>query len=191
MKNGVVIFVEGETEKVFYNEMIEYMIKRNAGKQVKFFKVDNLKGIGRFESKLVGKFKNGFKNRYKDYNFDVACAYDTDVFEYKSKPPVNWTKKTSELKNAGAKKVVRIKAKHMIEDWFLDDLHGLCSYLKVKEKMPRGKDGNEKMINLFKQKNKIYVKGTYTEKFINSLDMGLIYQKEKKELEKLEKILFE
>lgn len=91
----------------------------------------------------------------------------------------------------GANKVIFVEANKMIEDWFLHDLSGLCRFLKiVKPKNIKGKDGNEKMISLFKKAGKIYQKGTYCYHFLDSLDISIIYEQEKAQLKALEDLLF-
>ncbi|SJZ62298.1 hypothetical protein [Sediminibacterium ginsengisoli] len=80
----------------------------------------------------------------------------------------------------------------MIEDWFLKDLKGLCQYLKIEEtKRVEGKDGLEKIKTLFKKgkKPKIYQKGSYSHKFIPSLNLLAIRNSVKIELSTVEDAL--
>lgn len=189
----IIIFVEGDTEKVFYNRLLQYLkekytLKRN----IKKIKIKNLKGISKGGSKAPAKFRNGIKPKYPNHKFIIIFAYDTDEFEFKKKPPVNWPKVKRSLKNDGASKILQIKANRMIEDWFLLDIDGLCNYLnKKKPSSLKGKDGNKKMQNLFKKANKIYIKGTTCDDFIDKLDLDLICKSVKGELDKLINCLFD
>lgn len=186
----VVIFVEGATEVVFYQSLIEHLQTKRTSK-ITNYKIINAKGIGRFESKVPAKFKNEIFPKYQEFPIIVVCCYDTDVFKFKSQPPINWERVVKRLKENGAVDVKLIKATKMIEDWFLMDLEGLCSFLNIK--MPKkitGSSGNEKMITLFKKSGKVYQKGTYCYKFIDNLNIELIYNCVKSELEQLDKLLF-
>jgi hypothetical protein len=57
--------------------------------------------------------------------------------------------------------------------------------------MPKGKDGVEKIENLFKKKNKLYQKGSYTEAFLDSLDFDLLFNSLSNELSILKECMFE
>jgi hypothetical protein len=74
-------------------------------------------------------------------------------------------------------KIIDIYVKQSIEDWILIDLNGICTYLGVSQNQKLlSKNGIEKMEELFKKKNRPYVKGKgkQNEDMICSLDMGLI-----------------
>ncbi len=186
----IAIFVEGATEVVFYQTLIEYLQKIRSSK-ISNYKIINAKGIGRFESKVPAKFKNEIFPKYQDFQILVCCCYDTDVFKFKSQPPINWDRVIKRLKENGATDVILVKAKRMIEDWFLLDLNGLCSFLKIKRPVKiNGTSGNQKMVTLFKKSGKVYQKGTYCYKFIDNLDIEFIYYSVKAELEQLDKLLF-
>ena len=91
-----------------------------------------------------------------------------------------------QLKEIGVTKFYKIIAVSMIEDWFLLDLDGLVTFLKLKKKPKlKGKNAYEKIKSLFKMGNKIYQKGSSSHKFIENLNISSI----KKTLSKLFKIL--
>jgi len=190
-KPFLILFVEGETEKEFYEALLAYY-KANSEKAICGYKIYNMKGIGRFETKTVAKLKLEIMPKYLGYNLSVICCYDTDVFDLAQKPPVNWSNLRQKIKELGIEKFEEVKAKQMIEDWFLKDLKGLCEYLKVPQpKELKGKNGNEKMKALFKmgKKPKVYQKGSNSHKFIPSLSMKSIRDSVKSELLPLESIL--
>ncbi|RDC54341.1 hypothetical protein DU508_21710 [Pedobacter chinensis] len=185
----IVIFVEGETEKEFYNALIQYY-KAQSSNKLREFKVINLGGINRFETKMALKLQNEILVKHNPKDVEVVCCYDTDVFEFAKRPPVNWTKVKSRVADLGISELTQVMASRMIEDWFLADLPGICKFLKIKEvKKADGKDGNDKMIKLFKKGSKLYIKGTPTSKFIPSLNMETIRKHAASQLSPLEKLL--
>lgn len=187
---GIVIFVEGETDEAFYKGLVQYYRKQfEFSPNLKIVKYKNLQGVGKYKN-APSKFKNGIQPKYPNIKFDIICSYDTDIFEFKPKPPIQWGKVKQELKKYGAQKVIEIPVKRMIEDWFLLDVEGLCKYLKIDvPKNLKGKNGLEKIKNLFKKANKIYKKGYYSEKFIDYLDYNKITSSLSKELTPLVKLL--
>lgn len=192
MKEYIVIFVEGETEKEFFSYLLNFY-KTKSSTNLRPYKIINLKGIGNFSSKLSSKLKNDVKVKIDtkgDVVFAVCCAYDTDVFELKAKPPVNWSKVKTDITKLEINRFVQVKAKRMIEDWFLKDIDGLCRFLKIKMRTNlSGKDGFTKIKTIFKSGNRIYLKGTYCHKFMDDLDILKIRNSIKKELEEFEKLL--
>lgn len=187
-KPFVILFVEGETEKEFYESLISFY-RATSKKAICGCKIYNMKGIGRFENKAVAKLKTEILPKFKDYNLKVICCYDTDVFELAQKPPVNWKIVEKKVNDLGVEHFGEVKARQMIEDWFLKDLSGICKFLSISQpKKLDGKTGNEKMKILFRtgKKPKIYQKGTNSHKFIPSLNIKLIRDQVKTELESLE-----
>ena len=187
----VILFVEGETEKEFYEALINYYRSKSKTKIVGC-KIYNIKGIGRFESKVTSKLRFDIIPKYEKIKLKVICCYDSDVFELAQKPPVNWSivkKKVSEL---GINEFEEIVAVRMIEDWFLKDIEGICKYLKVPiPKKLEGKNGYEKMKVLFKKgaKPKVYQKGSNSHKFVPNLNLKAIRDSVKKEIKVLEDAL--
>lgn len=194
MKNKyVVILVEGETDRVFYKALIDYY-RANSINEIIGCEVYSVGGFGNFAGKAISKLKNGIKPKIEKSEgvvVAVACAYDTDVFEYAAIPPIDWLKVKRGVRDLGVERFIEIKAKQMIEDWFLKDIEGLCSFLKIKYdgKSVVGKDGAKKMQTLFKQANKVYQKGRYSQKFIDYLNIGKIRVAISDELSELEKVL--
>lgn len=190
-KKVVILFVEGETDEEFYNELIDEIRKRQGGLPC-LVKVDNSGGIGNFKEKVVRKFKHKYLTKYSDRDIYAILCYDTDVFEFRKNPPVDLSKISKQLQELGAKEVYTIKAKQSIEDWILYDIEGIAKYLNIKKgkiKKPSGKNGYEKLNSLFSNKNKVYVKGKKSEGFIASLNMKLIMSNICSEISPLCKLL--
>lgn len=187
----IVIFVEGDTDKVFFDKLVEYYRKHSKTK-VNSCEVRNLKGVSRYSSKVLGKLKNEILPAARKKGMivkAVCCSYDTDVFEFSERPVVNWNKVRKEVKAIHINEFYQIRVKQMIEDWLLDDISGLCRYLKLK-KMPaalQGKDGYQKIQSLFRHANKIYLKGNSVKNFIDELDLSVIRNKRETELVKTRK----
>ncbi|MCK9255782.1 MAG: hypothetical protein GX793_06950 [Bacteroidales bacterium] len=186
----LVLFVEGDTEAEFYRLLINYY-KEKSSKPFPEVKRINLKGIGRFEAKVVSKLKNDIlkDKKYKDLEIIVFCCYDTDVFELAKKPPTNWSKVRKGVAELGIKSFYEIKSQKMIEDWFIKDLDGICDFLKIKKPKKVSQEGLKVLKGLFKTSNKIYQKGYYTHKFLEKLDLSKIIKALKGVFDDLERYL--
>lgn len=187
-KRCIIIFTEGETEIEFYDSLINKVKENN---NIEKFNADKiikktLKGISKFDKKLINKFQYDILPKYGDYEITVILCYDTDVFEDCQKPVVDWQKVEKKLLNYGVKKVNHIKAKKCIEDIFLLDMPGICKYLNINLiKNINGINGVDKMKNLFLKGNRIYQKGYKCEGFIKHLDIDYILKKKQDMFEPL------
>jgi hypothetical protein len=173
-KKIIVIFVEGQSEEAFYSKLCN-TIQKDKGSSNKII-IKNLKGIGNYESKAFSKLKNEIIPKYKNASFEVFCSYDTDVFDfpYQEKPPVDWKKVEDKISSLGYQ-LKHIKVNKAIEDWFLIDLEGLCLFLNIKKQSKlKGKNGYQKIKNLFSSANKIYQKGYNVGGFVDKLDFKII-----------------
>ena len=102
-KSIVCIYTEGETDKVFYDKLLDYIKSKSINKQfiVDEIKKANIAGIGNFKTKLVNKFNKEINiNKYKDYQKIVVLCYDEDVFDLVHQtPPVDRKQLEKELKD--------------------------------------------------------------------------------------------
>lgn len=179
MKKCVVIYTEGETDEEFYNMVLDTIKLKLPDKKFNADVIEKscIKGIAKFQKKLVNKFAKEIVKKYgKDHDITVFLCYDTDVFEFGVQPPVDRNALEKDLRNAGAKEVVHIKANRTIEDFFMYDLDGIIDFLNIKKpKRITGSAGLQKLEFLFSKANKIYQKGYKCQGFIASLDMQLIF----------------
>lgn len=186
MANTIIaLFVEGPTEIEFYKAVVKFAHDAMETPFDCSFEWLDMHGIGNYKNTAARKFRNlKKKNPYSDI-YAILCI-DTDAFELSKKPPIDKDKVKQALKEEGAKQVFYIEAKSSIEDWFLEDLAGVCSYLKLspKTKRPPGR-GQEALKTLFKSANRVYLKGNKTEGFIAKLDMPQIMSARCKELNPL------
>ena len=130
----IIIFVEGDTDEEFFKAMLEYY-KSVSQTELVPCEVCNLKGVTRYTSKLLAKLKNDILPDAKSKNINiktVCCSYDTDVFEVRNPLMVNWDSISKSIKRIGVENFIRIGVCSSIEDWILDDMEGLCAYLKLK-----------------------------------------------------------
>lgn len=179
-KTLVLIFVEGDTEVDFYNKMKEHLRQKLGGKLSCEVKVHNLKGVGQYQNTAQRIFEKKIKVNYPndEYYYKIFLCYDTDVFEFAKKPPVDWVKVVTMLHKLGADEVFRVEAKSSIEDWILLDKEGLRTFLKIPKKQKlidyKGQNG---LKQLFLKANKTYIKGIRSAGMVESLDMNVIFPK--------------
>ena len=186
----IVIFVEGDTDDVFFKAMLEYYKSISLTELVPC-EVFNLKGVTRYTSKLLAKLKNEILPDAKSRNINVqtvCCSYDTDVFEVRNPLMVNWDSIRKSVKKMGIENFIRIGVSSSIEDWILDDIEGICSYLNLKQipKSLKGADGNAKLCDLYAKARRTYSKGYATREMIKTLNLSKIRSKRLAVLKELE-----
>jgi hypothetical protein len=189
----VVLFVEGETDEVFFKALIDYY-RTISTSEMRPCKIYNLRGVTRYSSKLLAKLKNDCLPDAKNKGYKiqtVCCTYDTDVFEVRNPLIVDWSALRKAVKRMGIEEFIQFGIKSSIEDWLLCDQESICRFLKLKDipKTLKGNNGNEKLNDLFGRANKVYQKGYQTKDLVISLDMGVLRNKNKVFLEPLERAL--
>lgn len=193
MAQRVIIFVEGDTDEVFFKELLEYYKSINPAELVPC-DICNLKGVTRYTSKLLAKLKNDIlpDARKKNINIHtVCCSYDTDVFEVRNPLIVDWGTIRKSVKKMGIENFIQIGVCSSIEDWILDDMESICSYLKLKQipKSLKGADGNAKLCDLYAKARRTYSKGYATHEMIKALDFTKIRLQRLSHLKALEDVL--
>lgn len=193
MDRQVILFVEGDTDEVFFKQLLQYY-SRESTTPLLPCKICNLRGVTRYSTKLQAKLRNDFIPAAKQKKVcieAVCCSYDTDVFNTRNPMIVNWNTLRNSVLKMGVKTFVQLGIKSSIEDWILCDLSGTCGFLKLKDipKSLNGADGNAKLSNLFSRVNKVYQKGYQAKALIVALNMAVIREKNKNVLDGLEKVL--
>lgn len=78
----VVLFVEGETDEVFFKVLIDYY-KAVSATELHPCRIYNLRGVTRYSSKLLATLRNEFLPEAKKKRLriqTVCCSYDTRMF---------------------------------------------------------------------------------------------------------------
>lgn len=176
-KKIIAFFVEGPTEIEFYKTVVKYAHDRMKAPFNCSFEWIDMQGIGNYKNTAARKMARLKESHPNDDIYAMLCI-DTDVFEFSKKPPIDKSDIKKRLKENGAKQVNYIEARSSIEDWFLDDLPGVCSFLNLPANTSRPSgNGQTALKQLFRNANKIYVKGGRTENFIAKLDIPKIISK--------------
>jgi hypothetical protein len=142
----------------------------------------------------LAKLKNDYLPEAKKEGYliqTVCCSYDTDVFEERNPLIISWESLQKAVKRLGISDFIRIGVCSSIEDWILDDIEGVCRYLKLytRPKSIKGTNGAARLNYLFNQAKRTYQKGYVTRDLIHTLDFSTIRMKHEKELALLEKAL--
>lgn len=186
----VTVFVEGDTEVDFYKKLIAYLREKNGGRLHCKVDVRNVKGVGRYQNKVCRIFENSVKKQYPGHNYKVVLCYDSDVFEFSRKPPVDWDEVTKALHEKGADDVRLVKAVTSIEDWFLYDIEGLRKFLKLPKKFKMiGYKGQKGLAQLFLKAKKTYIKGVRCNGLIEALDLDVIIPNIESEIANISELL--
>ena len=173
MNKGIILFLEGETEKAFYDRVIDQM-RAYCGTFNCRVIVKNIKGVGNYKNRVKRIFQNDILRKNKGVSFVVFLCHDTDVFEMEDHPPVQWKIVEQELRRMGVRNIFHIAAEHCIEDWFLLDKEGLLRFLRLPRRTTVSGTGAEAIQRLFKKQNRLYIKGRKTEGLIDALDIRKI-----------------
>lgn len=192
MDKCLVLFVEGETEIEFYKRVVANARQKRAdGKLDSYIEYRNVNGIGGFKNIALRKFIKEIRPKYgASCEYCVVLCRDTDVFELASKPPIKWDEVEVAFHENGVQRVIHIEARHSIEDWFLLDVDGILSFLRLSKKTKvSGSNGYDKLKKLFRQANKMYFKGMKSSGLVDRLDIDRIVQDIYDELEPLYKEL--
>ncbi|MBR7045750.1 MAG: hypothetical protein IKI23_08850 [Lachnospiraceae bacterium] len=184
------VFVEGDTEVDFYKKLIAYLRDKNGGRLHCKVDVRNVKGVGRYQNKVCRIFENSVKKQYPGHDYKVVLCYDSDVFEFSRKPPVDWDEVTRALREKGADDVRLVKAVTSIEDWFLYDVEGLRKFLKLPKKFKMtGYKGQKGLAQLFLKAKKTYIKGVRCNGLIEALDLDVIIPNIESEIANISELL--
>ncbi len=170
----IILFVEGYTEVDFYKALIADIRTLHSEEFCCNIEYINMKGVGNYKNDALRKLDE-IKRKHPDSDIYAFLCYDTDVFKFSRKPPVDMKTVKKKLVENGVKKVEFIEANKSIEDWFLYDFDGVKRYLRLSAKTPKENGtGQEVIKKLFKKAKRVYVKGDKLDGFIDKLDIPLI-----------------
>ena len=182
MNKCLVFFAKGENEILLLRRISEHIIKNHRDKlsdiKIEYYNINQLDGV---ERAIYRKF-DAVKNNYGEYyEFIVILLRDSDEFEFKLNPSIDWAKIREVLINDGAKDFVELKAKVSTDDWLLKDPIGLLNYLQLSSDILTFTQ-NIDLKSLFKKANKHYIKGTYNQGLVDHLDINKIVEELSSEL---------
>ena len=211
---GIAFILEGDTEKVFYLSLLNYLCGKYGAKLEKYTNCsdpDIVYNIKKCEKTVLIKFKvvntvsqmpssskwfhTQCYNKYTELDgWTVFLCYDTDNYKddvskfYEG----DWIVLRNELAKI-AKNVVDIAAAADIEDVLLEDIGGISTYLGSDTELtiPNGKKGKSKMKLLFRSMGNSYHSGERAKALIDKLDMQLLIDKDLVPLKEIEKVIFE
>ena len=170
----IILFVEGYTEYDFYKALITDIRVLHGEEFCCNIVYKNMKGVGNYKNDALKKLRD-VKNKYPESDIHAFLCYDTDVFLFSRKPPVDMKVVKQHLLANGATKVDLIEANKSIEDWFLYDFDGVKKYLRLPERTTKENGvGQDVIKKLFKKAKRIYVKGDKLDGFIEKLNISLI-----------------
>ena len=188
-----VIFVEGDADELIVNRLLDYY------KSIGWQRPSGVKVVNTYGTPIERKMKQGLERIRqcckKSCSFRaVCCEYDTDIYEKQIQQKPDWKKIERDLKSDfGVVDFCRLEAKTSIEEWMLDDLDGLLRGLSLpKDTNPKGTNGQEKVVSLFRRKNIAYSRSKGSKNIapvIDKLDMSKIRKARKTELKGQEKML--
>ena len=178
-KKIVLIATEGETDDLFYKKILNILKTKTNNCCFNVDKIDFIcvKGFGKFESKLISKYKNlskKYQKEYKNCDIYIFLCHDNDVFIGKRNPPISWKRIEKELYQNKATGVYHIVADKTIEDFILYDFDGVLKYLRLSNLNKNNYKGLDGLKKLFKKAQKAYIKGTKCEGLLNALNFNII-----------------
>lgn len=186
MNKRLTIFVEGDTDKLFFNLLISFLFK-NAKKREwdkTRLGIITLDGICNTEG-IIKSTLDDLPN--KDKYIDTALLiFDTDAFEYQKKPPISLERVERITKKRNCS-FFSIPIEHNVEDMIAFSLHEIITYLKIPAdyKIPKGLSGLNLLKRLHKEVGQYYIKGNKCEGLLRCLDYSSISKKYCKVLKSL------
>lgn len=192
--NSILLLYEGDTEEEFYKSIIAIKIPKRRIR----ITYDNLKGITtNINRKVLGKIYKHLSNNENENKINVFIAIDREG-DRTNESPLNIPKliETISKETNRVTEVIEIIATQDLESWFLFDIEGIYTFLKV----PTGKRHpnkysntesfhNKNLSNLFRSHNKVYMKGKRVAGLIDNLDINKIYDECQDLREGIEKML--
>ena len=178
MKKRLSIFVEGDTDKLFFNLLISFLFKNAKKKEwgKDRLNIYTLDGICNTEA-IVRSTLDDLDNKDK-YSDTVLLIYDTDAFEYQKKPPIS-LERIERISLSNKCEFFSIPIKHNVEDMIVFSLKEVIDYLKVPAdyKLPKDMNGLSLLKALHKEVGQYYIKGNKCEGLLRCLDYSSISKK--------------
>lgn len=164
------IFVEGMTDKIFIENLINSLFENAKKKKLKKHElcVYSLDGICKAESIILDVLDN-IKNKNEN---TICLIYDTDAFEYSKKPPISVNRIQRLVNENGFSQFISIPIVHNIEDIIIFSKKEILFFLDLPKDytIPKNLTGLEALKKMYKQAGKFYIKGNKAEDLFKELD---------------------
>ena len=211
---GIAFIFEGDTEKVFYTELLHFYCSQNPSlsltKQMDkktgdiYYIFENSSKSIIIKMYVVGTisqitnsgvwFTSECYNKYTSLTWSVVLCYDTD--EYKESITKfyegDWKVLRKKLQKERTKTIIDMASKADIEDLMLIDSLGVFSYLKMEPiPIPHASKGKYRLKKLFRLKGNGYAyhEGQRAKALIQSLDFNTIIEQSYLPFDKLESLI--
>jgi hypothetical protein len=193
-QNSILLLYEGETEEEFYKSLIAIKIPRRKIR----ISYENLKGITtNINRKVLNKIYKHLSNNGNEDRINVFVAIDREGDRTNESPlDIPKLKATIAKETDRIVEVIEIIATQDIESWFLFDIEGIYTFLKVPlahRNPSKFKNteafNNRSLSNLFRTHKKVYFKGKRVAGLIEHLDINKIYDECQDLREGIEKML--
>jgi len=213
--SGMSLIMEGDTEKYFYEEILNRICIDNEINLTKAFDDDELSNyyiLSKNDKNILIKIKNAetitqitnqflwFKNfcadKYSHMPWDVFLCYDTDGNSFLTFTQLDWKTLRDNINQiSNVNTIVDCCADRDVEDLFLIDMEGIKRFLNINEDVKvedlKGRKGKIKLKNLYMDYtiNMRYHEGKRALSLIQSLDLRKIIEHPDNNIDKLEKLI--
>lgn len=210
---AVAFIFEGDTEKIFYINMLKYFASQHFNATLEkveddgetfyvardeensvLIKVNRVGTISQVTNSGAW-FLNRCQHQYKGLNWTVFLCYDTDKYQedvskfYEG----DWLCLRKQLEQSGKNIVIDLAAKADIEDIMLLDSDGVFAYLGIAPcEIPTGGKGKSKMKKIFRMKGEgsAYHEGNRAKPLIEALNIKKIIDNSSIPFSKIDEVIF-
>lgn len=194
-KRGFAFVVEGETERVFYQEYLQWCCAQSqaytmrglpqngwlmvpeAGENAAFVTFNVMGSIGSVPNAM--SWIKSLRRNYLSLDWSIALCYDTDGGDPSNLNTRSWHRFRADLAALGLP-LIDLAANADIEDIMLADIEGVRKFIGVPEgASPRGRKGKAKINSLFKAVDvtRPYHEGEKARPLIQALSFDVIERK--------------
>ena len=178
MQKRLTVFVEGETDELFFRLLVANLFKTARKKvwskeRLDFVPLDGICNAEAIIENAIADLTD--RERFSD---TVCLIHDTDAFEYQKKPPVHFDKVKRIAERNGCC-FFSIPVSRNVEDMIAFSLPEIRRHLNISPSfsLPRGLGGLETLKKLYKEAGKYYIKGHKSEDMLRCLDYPSISKK--------------
>lgn len=212
---GAAFILEGDTEKIFYLALLEYLCKKHSGwrlekefdpktGEVRYFleseeerTLIKLFVVGTI-SQLTNSaqwFEKSCHKGFPSVKWTVFLCYDTDSYT----SPItkfyegDWEELRKSLSRSRAERIVDLAAQADIEDIMLLDSDSVFRFLNMEPcEIPTGAKGKRRMKKLFRMKGSgvAYHEGTRASALIHALNFNALIERSPLRFDLVEALLF-